>query len=128
MVLLHPQIPHGEPRSPHGGEELVAVVLQGEQPGAGRRTDGEQGALQPQRSAVGSELGARQGRPALPERCQMPLLPPLGLKSLQALIHRRGGGAIRRGQHSREATPLLPPAVRDPGLPPALGRLAAGPG
>ncbi len=90
MVLLHPQVPHRKPRTPQGCQQLVAVILQGEQPWAGRRANGEQGTLHPQRSAVGSELGAGQARPALPESCQMPLLPPLGLQSLQALIHRRG--------------------------------------
>jgi hypothetical protein len=47
VVLFDPQIAQVEPRGPHGGQQLVAVVLQGLQPGARRCANSEHASLQP---------------------------------------------------------------------------------
>jgi phage shock protein A len=73
MVLLDAQIPQVKPLGPQGRQQLVAVVLQGLQPGPRRRPHAQHPRLQAQRPAVGRQLGARQPRPGLPERRQVGL-------------------------------------------------------
>ena len=47
VMLLDLQIPQAESGCPQGTNQLVAVVLQGLQPGAGGGSHGEQASLQP---------------------------------------------------------------------------------
>ena len=96
---LDTQIAQRKAACPQSGQQLVAVVLQGLQPGAGRGPNAEHSTLEPQRTAMGGELGPGDARPGLPQGCQMPPLAPAALQSIEAIAE--GGGRSRscRQQH-----------------------------
>ena len=66
MVLLDAQVLDGVASGPQGGQKLRTAVLQGLTPLGMAGTDGENLALQMQRSAVGCELFPCNGGPVLP--------------------------------------------------------------
>jgi len=84
IVLAKAQIPHIEPRTPQGPQQLMAVVLQGLEPGPWDRPYREHTALQVERTAVGGQLAAGDARPGLPEAGQLPLALPMAAEVLQA--------------------------------------------
>ena len=84
MVLAETQIPNVEARASQGPQQLVAVVLQGLEPGPGSCPHGEHPALQVQWTAVGGQLAAGDARPGLPEAGQLPLTLPVAAQALQA--------------------------------------------
>jgi phage shock protein A len=103
VVLFQAQIAHAEAMGAQGPQQLVPVVLQGLEPGAGRCPHGEQAAVQPQGPAVGGELGAGDAGPGLPEGCQVSALLPALLQLPQAAGQFAGRGARRRHQQAEVA-------------------------
>ena len=56
MVLLHPDLAQLKTSGPQGPQQLMAVVLQGLQPGPRLGPHREPARLQPQRLAMGGQL------------------------------------------------------------------------
>lgn len=83
VMLLDLQIPQAEACGSEGTHQLVAVVLQGLQPGTRCCPHGEQASLEPERAAVGGELGTGDFGPGLPERRQMATLMPVFFQRLE---------------------------------------------
>ncbi len=79
----------------------MAVVLESLQPGARGGPHRETGALQAQGPAMGSQLGAGEVGPTLPEGRQMALALPPPLQVRQALVEGRGRRS-GRGQQQRQ--------------------------
>jgi hypothetical protein len=96
VVLLHPHLPHGKPRSSEGPQQLMAGVEQSLQPGTRSCPNGEHTSLQREGTAMGRQLGASQSGPGLPEGGQMALPLPVQLEGVQtspqALCRSRGSG------------------------------------
>jgi len=84
IVLAEAQIPHAEARTPEGPQQLMAVVLQGLEPGPWDRPHREHTALQVERTAVGGQLAADDTRPGLPKAGQLPLALPVAAQPLDA--------------------------------------------
>ncbi len=107
MVLGDAHLPHGKAGGPQAAEQLVAVVLQGLEPGAGGGSHREHAALQAQGAAVGGQLGTGQGRPALPQGPQVALALPLLLQRVEALGQGRGRRVSGRHHHRDAADAAL---------------------
>ena len=83
MVLAEAQIPNTEAGAPQGPQQLVAVVLQGLEPGTRGRPHREHTALQVQGTAMRGQLTAGDARPGLPEAGQLPFALPVAAQALQ---------------------------------------------
>ncbi len=108
MVLAHPHLPHGKPRSSEGTQQLMTGVEKALQPWPRRCPHREHPTDQRQWAAMGGELGTGQAGPGLPEGRQMAVPPPLMLQISQAGADAFGRG-WRRGQqqgHIAHHTPL----------------------
>jgi hypothetical protein len=96
VVLLNANFPDAKAGGPQGSQQLMAVVLQGLQPGARRRSDAEHPTAQLQRAAMGRQLGAGEGGPGLPEGGLVTLLLPVLAQFLEAAGQRLGRLSGRR--------------------------------
>lgn len=105
IALLQPQIPCRETSTPQGTEQLVTVVAKRLEPGPRRCPHREQSALQPQRAAVGGQLGPGDARPCLPQGRQMSFPLPLDPQTVQAGTDRAGTGPGWGDQHRQVADP-----------------------
>lgn len=103
VVLLNAQIPQLEAGGPERPQELVAVVLQGLQPGPWSSPHGEQPALETQGAAMGRQLGAGDLGPGLPEGRQVSALLPLLFQPLEATGQAAGTGPGRGHQQRKVA-------------------------
>lgn len=122
MVLLHPHIANGVAGTPQGSQQLMAVVLQGLQPGARGGAHGEQAALKLQGPAMGGQQRASDAGPLPPQRSQVPVAAPVLLERLQAAGQADGRGPGRRHQqgkipHAAGLDPFAEPAA----IPAAVG-------
>lgn len=70
-MLAEAQLPHAETRSPQGPQQLVAVVLQGLEPGSRGRSNGQHTALEVQGAAMGGQLLPYDAGPGLPEPSEL---------------------------------------------------------
>jgi len=94
LVLLELQILHGEASPAQGAEQLVLVEAQGLEPLGVTGPHHEPSAVEPQGAAVGSQLGAGNPRPGLPEPRQAAFVFPLPLQAAQGFaetLNRRPG-------------------------------------
>lgn len=99
VVLFQAQVPQGVPGGPQAGQQLVPVVLQGLQPGAGCRAHRENPALQPQGPAVWCQLGAGQPGPGLPEGGKVAFALPVLFQCRQAACQGLGGRPLGSPQY-----------------------------
>lgn len=105
MMLLHPYLAQLKTGGPQGPQQLMAVVLQGLQPGPRLGPHREPARLQPQRLAMGGQLGAGQPRPGPPQGRQVAVaLPPL-LELLQTAGQLLSWCWRRRHQHVHISLP-----------------------
>ncbi len=125
-MLAHAQIADLKACAPQRPHQLVAVVLERLQPRPRSCPHREQPGMEVQRPAVGSQLGAGDAGPGLPERRQGSFLLPVRFECLQALAQGTGRRP-RRGQQKRQGAD--PPAL-GPGWAAAAvaARLAGGAG
>lgn len=101
VMLLHPHVPHGKPRSLERTEELVAGVEQTLKPGPRCRPHGQHAPQEAQGTAMGGQLGTGQAGPGLPESGQVALPLPLLLEIIQTGSNAHGRRCWR-GQQQRQ--------------------------
>jgi hypothetical protein len=82
VMLLNPQIAYGVAGSPHGCQQLHAVVLQGLPPLGMTRSHREHAPLEAQWPAVRCQLISGDVRPVLPKPCQAAIATPLTAESV----------------------------------------------